>query len=149
MDQIPQSIINSLLGGSLAALGWFARQIRCRPPADIMRTECLKTKSPTSNDGAFRAITPKSLRSAAGVRPKSRPGALRASSQAALAGSQVVAGRCSCPTIRARTAAWQVRGLQAWSSFSASFNSAFSPSSSAACQELGMRHHGSSHLIAL
>ena len=27
MDQIPQSIINSLLGGSLAALGWFARQI--------------------------------------------------------------------------------------------------------------------------
>ena len=56
MDQIPQSIINSLLGGSLAALGWFARQIRCRPPADIMRTECLKTKSPTSNDGAFRAI---------------------------------------------------------------------------------------------
>lgn len=27
MDQIPQSIINSLLGGALAALGWFARQI--------------------------------------------------------------------------------------------------------------------------
>ena len=27
MDQIPQSIINSILGGALAALGWFARQI--------------------------------------------------------------------------------------------------------------------------
>ena len=27
MDQIPQSIINSLLGGALAALGWFARQL--------------------------------------------------------------------------------------------------------------------------
>ena len=27
MDQIPQSLINSLLGGALAALGWFARQI--------------------------------------------------------------------------------------------------------------------------
>ena len=27
MDQIPQSIINSLLGGALATLGWFARQI--------------------------------------------------------------------------------------------------------------------------
>lgn len=27
MDQIPQSIINSLLGGAIAALGWFARQI--------------------------------------------------------------------------------------------------------------------------
>jgi hypothetical protein len=27
MDQIPQSIINFLLGGALAALGWFARQI--------------------------------------------------------------------------------------------------------------------------
>lgn len=27
MDQIPQSIINSLLGGALSALGWFARQI--------------------------------------------------------------------------------------------------------------------------
>ena len=67
MDQIPQSIINSLLGGSLAALGWFARQIRCRPPADIMRTECLKTKSPTSNDGAFRAIINQYF---LGVRPR-------------------------------------------------------------------------------
>lgn len=27
MEQIPQSIINSILGGALAALGWFARQI--------------------------------------------------------------------------------------------------------------------------
>lgn len=27
MDQIPQSIINFFLGGALAALGWFARQI--------------------------------------------------------------------------------------------------------------------------
>ena len=27
MDQVPQSIINSILGGALAALGWFARQI--------------------------------------------------------------------------------------------------------------------------
>ena len=27
MDQMSQSIINSILGGALAALGWFARQI--------------------------------------------------------------------------------------------------------------------------
>ena len=27
MDQVPQSIINLLLGSALAALGWFARQI--------------------------------------------------------------------------------------------------------------------------
>ena len=27
MDQIPQSLINFILGGALAALGWFARQI--------------------------------------------------------------------------------------------------------------------------
>lgn len=27
MEPVPQSIINSILGGALAALGWFARQI--------------------------------------------------------------------------------------------------------------------------